>query len=366
MPCPFPVRRLAGVLTAGLALAGALASAAAADVVVQPGQNLTSVAAAHGVSVSDLAAVNGLSDPNLVMAGASLRLPARPYRVAAGDTLSSIAAAHGVSVAGLTAANALADPDVVGIGTVLTIPASSGPAGSGPAGSGPAGSGPASSGPAGSGPGATTGTGTGSPGSAPAAPAPAAAGIQATYTVQPGDTLSGIAARYGVSTAAVAAENGIADAGLLTIGRTLRIPARLGVAERIAADPARRALQPAFDRWAATYAVPADLLKAMTWLESGWQQGLTSSAGAVGVGQLLPVTVDFVQALLGEDLNEWDAEDNIRMSARYLRWLLDETGGDVTTSLAGYYQGLASVRARGPYGETVDYVAAVSALRGQF
>lgn len=358
MPCPFPARRLAGALTAGFALAGALAPAAAADVVVQPGQNLTSVATAHGVSVDDLAAVNGLRDPNLVMAGASLHLPARAYRVAPGDTLSSIAAAHGVSVAGLTAANALADPNVVGIGTVLTIPAGGSPASGSPASGSSTGRSPA-------GGGTVTTTGASGSGPAPAA-APAAAGIQGTYTVEAGDTLSGIAARYGVSTAAVAAENGIADAGLLAIGRALRIPARLSIAARIAADPARRALQAAFDRWAAAYAVPADLLRAMTWLESGWQQRLTSSAGAVGVGQLLPATVEFVQALLGEDLNEWDAEDNIRMSARYLRWLLDQTGGDVATSLAGYYQGLASVRARGPHGETVDYVEAVTGLRAQF
>lgn len=329
------------VVAAVVALALVPAVPASGQIVVGEGQTLSDVAAAHGVGVADLAAANGIADPNLVVAGTRLVLPARPYAVAAGDTLTSIAAAHGVTVGALVAANAIGNPNLVPIGTVLTIPAGAG--------------------------GPSTG------GSAPAAASTGSAGTASSgattaYTVRPGDTLSGIAAAHGVSVSAVAAENGIADTGLVVAGRTLRIPPPPPntVAATLAANPDRAALDPIFDRWAATYGVPADLAKAVTWLESGWQNDLRSSAGAVGIGQLLPVTVDFLEALIGEDLNQWNAEDNIRMSIRYLRWLLDQTGGDVAEALAGYYQGLASVRANGPFGETRSYVEIVLDLRGHF
>jgi N-acetylmuramoyl-L-alanine amidase len=342
VPRPAPVRRLAAAAAAVLVVAAAGATAAGAHgIVVRPGDTLSSVAAANGVATGDLAAANGIADPNLVVAGTVLHLPARPYRVGPGDTLSSIAAAHGVTVGGLVAANGLADPNVLAVGTVLTIPAGGGPTGA-----------PAA---------------TAAPGAAVAAPAAAPpTGGGTAYTVVAGDTLSGIAARFGVSVASVTSANGIADAGLIVPGRTLRIPDPPTIAERLAADPARAALGPTFDQWASAYGVPADLLKAMTWLESGWQAGLTSSAGAVGVGQLLPDTVAFLEALLGEDLDPWDPSDNIRMSARYLRWLLDQTGGDVGLALAGYYQGLASVTAGGPSSSTAAYVQIVLDLRSRF
>lgn len=350
MPVPVLGRLTAAATAAALLAATALTPAAgASEVVVRPGQTLSGIAAAHGVSVGALAAANGLTDANLVVAGTALSLPGTGgatgaggrYRVAAGDTVWSIAAAHGVGAGALVAANGLADPDLVVTGTWLAIPAGGGAS--------PA---PATAVPA--------------PGPAPATAAPAGGEIQAVYTVQAGDTLSGIAERFGVSVAAVAGENGIGDGGLVVIGRSLRIPAAAGLPARLVGDPARLALMPTFDHWAAAYGVPADLLKSVTWLESGWQVWVESSVGAMGIGQLLPSTVDFVEALVGEDLNPWDAGDNIRMSARFLRWLLDQTGGDSSAALAGYYQGLQSVRDRGPYGETLAYVAAVQELRDRF
>ncbi|MHB1542201.1 MAG: LysM peptidoglycan-binding domain-containing protein, partial [Steroidobacteraceae bacterium] len=49
-------------------------------------------------------------------------------------------------------------------------------------------------------------------------------GLPGSYRVQPGDTLSGIAARYGVSTWALARLNGIDADGILRIGERLRLP----------------------------------------------------------------------------------------------------------------------------------------------
>ena len=52
----------------------------------------------------------------------------------------------------------------------------------------------------------------------------------ASYVVRPGDTLSSIAHRQGVSTRALAQVNGIADADRIRIGRQLSIPEGGGTA----------------------------------------------------------------------------------------------------------------------------------------
>ena len=44
------------------------------------------------------------------------------------------------------------------------------------------------------------------------------------------------------------------------------------------------------------------------------------------------------------------------MSAKYLRWLLDQTGWNVRTAVGSYYQGLGAMRAHGLYADTVAYV----------
>jgi soluble lytic murein transglycosylase-like protein len=123
---------------------------------------------------------------------------------------------------------------------------------------------------------------------------------------------------------------------------------------------------PVFDIWAARYGVPPDLLKATTWLESGWQSDVVSSTGAVGIGQLMPVTVDMLNDLMGTDLSPWVPADNIRLSARNLRFLLDYTGGDTAHALAGYYQGLGSVDRNGLYPSTLAYINGVLELRSRF
>lgn len=216
-------------------------------------------------------------------------------------------------------------------------------------------------------------------GGAAAAGGSAAGGPAAVvHVVAPGDTLSGVASRLRVSVAALAAANRIDDIHHIRIGARLRLPgardepaaatpvdARLPA--RLRALPQRLALLPSFDAAAHRHQVPADLLKAMTWLESGWQNEKVSWTGALGIGQLMPATVEFVNdILLRADLDPARPEDNIEMSARFLAYLLDQTGGRESTALASYYQGLASVRRHGPGRATIRYVADVLALRRNF
>ena len=126
-------------------------------------------------------------------------------------------------------------------------------------------------------------------------------------------------------------------------------------------------MAPAFDTWAKAYNVPSDLLKALAWMESGWQNSVVSPVAALGIGQLTPDTVKFVSGdLLKTKLDPKIPEHNIRMSSRFLRYLLDQTGNDPKMALAAYYQGLGSLRRQGPLLVSVAYVNAILALRPQF
>lgn len=136
---------------------------------------------------------------------------------------------------------------------------------------------------------------------------------------------------------------------------------------RLVAQPARLALMKQFDAAAAEFGIPADLFKALTWLESGWQNEKVSSTKALGIGQLMPDTVVFVnRVLLQARLDPRRPEHNIRLSARFLAYLLGQNKGNVNLALSSYYQGLHSVRRDGPLPETRRYVANVLALRQKF
>ncbi len=54
------------------------------------------------------------------------------------------------------------------------------------------------------------------------------------------------------------------------------------------------------------------------------------------------------------------------MSAAYLRWLLDQTGGSRDLALAGYYQGITSVREHGILAVSEPYVAGITALLADY
>ena len=137
--------------------------------------------------------------------------------------------------------------------------------------------------------------------------------------------------------------------------------------ERILSRPERLALLPVFEHWAGANGIPVDLLMAIAWQESGWNNAALSSKGAVGIGQIMPDTGTWVaRYLIGNpELDPNDPEDNIRISARFLDWLL-ANADDEEQAIAAYYQGLASVRRDAPYASTEQYVAAVQAQRRFF
>lgn len=182
----------------------------------------------------------------------------------------------------------------------------------------------------------------------------------ASYEVRPGDTLSGIAARHNTTVLELAVANDLQDPDYVQAGQRLRLPRAAAPADRagtgrLIADVARpRGWSPAF-------------VKALAWQESGWNNGRISSAGAIGIMQVMPETGRFIsRELVGRPLDLHDPRDNVIAGVAFLQYLWELTGGDVKDTLAGYYQGLRSVRHNGRYPSTERYVANVLALRERF
>ena len=232
------------------------------------------------------------------------------HAVQSGETLSEIAEEYGLPVAELAAINGIANPDRVFAGSVLRL----------------------------SGDGATTGERT-------------ASGIG--YRVGAGDTLGAIANAYGTTTDELLLANPeVTDPDFLVEGQVLRLP---GAPNAIAALLTTTANE---------YGIAPSLLQAIAWQESGWQQGIVSSAGAVGVMQVLPTTGAWVASdLVGAPLDTaGSAADNITAGAALLAWLIEQTG-DVDLALACYVQGQGSIASSGVFPETWQYVANVRAIQ---
>jgi LysM repeat protein len=143
-----PRRRAISMRVATLvALLALSAPAAAHGHTVLPGETLSGIAAANGISTQALAAANGLSPTSFAIAGTTLTIPAAGSAVTApaaptagsaapgagghlvspGETLTGIAAANGITPAALAAANGLSPTSFVIAGTRLRIPAAGAP-----------------------------------------------------------------------------------------------------------------------------------------------------------------------------------------------------------------------------------------------
>ncbi|WP_158868004.1 LysM peptidoglycan-binding domain-containing protein [Leifsonia sp. AG29] len=139
------------------------------------------------------------------------------YTVRQGDTVSGIAARFGLSTAGILAVNGLSWKSLIFPGQVLALAGASAPATTAPA-ARPA---------------------------AAQAPAPAPAPSGTAYTIVRGDTVSGIAARFGVPARALLAANGLSSGSLIFPGQRLAIPGITTAAVTVAAPVSAPAPAPA-------------------------------------------------------------------------------------------------------------------------
>ena len=186
------------------------------------------------------------------------------------------------------------------------------------------------------------------------------------HVVQWGESFFSIAAHYHVSPWQLARRNRIPLTSVIVPDQRLALPrgARLS-APAVAGPPASRdAVRVAIDRWARVYGVDPALARALAWMESGFQQDVVSSVGAIGVMQLLPETWEFVDTVLLGVRTPRNYEGNVRAGVRYLRWQLDEFGGNRRLALAGWYQGARAVREIGLYDDTKLFVRVVLQLYG--
>ena len=161
--------------------------------VVQAGNTLSGIAARFGTTVQALAQLNNIANPNLIYVGQVLKIygnnkvktGASPkqyqttYIVQSGDTLSGIAARFGTTVQYLARINGIVNPNLIYVGQVLKI--------------------------SGSGVSAQRGAST------------------ATYVVKYGDTLSGIALRFGTTVNNLVALNDISNPNLIYVGQVLKV-----------------------------------------------------------------------------------------------------------------------------------------------
>ncbi|HTX32681.1 MAG TPA: LysM peptidoglycan-binding domain-containing protein [Solirubrobacteraceae bacterium] len=316
------VRSAVFVISSFALLAPATASADFVHV-VGPGESLSSVAAADGLSVGALAAANGLSPTAELITGTGIQIP--PQDSAAPVAVGSSATGDG-------------DGDSDDVASSPAAPVNS----------------------------ATASVGGGS------------------YVVQPGDTLTAIAARAGMSIAQLAADNGIDPNGLLFAGSVLRLggSGSTTLVSSQSAETATASTQPVgapaegsavnppyptpesvspseVGSIAAANGVPASLADAIAYQESGFNNDEVSTADARGEMQILPGTWDWIQQTLvpgGSPLAPASAVDNVRGGVLLLRSLLNSTGGDPAMAAAGYYQGLPSVERYGVYPSTQQYV----------
>lgn len=109
---------------------------------------------------------------------------------------------------------------------------------------------------------------------------------------------------------------------------------------------------------AVSAALEPNLLRAVIVVESGFNSHAVSKRGAIGLMQLMPATA----SRFGVS-NPYDARQNVHAGARYLKFLIDRFGHDVSLALAAYNAGEDAVERNGgqipPFSETMAYVPRV-------
>lgn len=165
---------------------------------VKAGDSLSAIAARYGMSYETLARLNNISNPNRIYVGQVLKLSsgstvsnvvnhstasaAGSYTVKSGDSLSAIAARYGMSYETLTRLNNISDPNRIYVGQTLNL---------------------------------------GTSGYTSHHYAASSSSNGGSYTIQAGDTLSAIAARYGMSYETLARLNNISDPNRIVAGQRI-------------------------------------------------------------------------------------------------------------------------------------------------
>jgi LysM repeat protein len=177
------------LVAAGYGFVGTAIGAPSTDrYTVVPGDSLSQIASRYDISLARLSRANSLDPGKPLLIGTVLRVPdparlqaglghfSTVYVVRPGDTLGAIAVQHGLSLGALAQANGIDPSGLLLAGSKLRLPPQSGP-------------------------------------------------TALTITIRPGDTLSALALRYGISLDSILTANHIEVSATLLVGQRLTIPA---------------------------------------------------------------------------------------------------------------------------------------------
>lgn len=187
------------------------------------------------------------------------------------------------------------------------------------------------------------------------------------YTVTLGDTISSVAQLHGTSKEAIQEANGLTDRSSIEPGSQIEIPHPTSddseLPTFLAAEPSLVALRPTFAAMATEYDVPVALLESLAWQVSAWDEDDVGEEGRVGIAQLRPSTVDYIndELVAGPTLDPEVAAGSIELMAAYVDELLTETDGSWAATVAAYSLGLNASRTSSWDGDTIGFVTTVLA-----
>ncbi len=214
------------------------------------------------------------------------------------------------------------------------------------------------------------------------------------YKVRYGDTLSRIAFSYRTTIQTLVRANYIRNANLIFAGQSLCIPYSSGHStgtgigsNRVSGSGGSSSglLYNGSVRWydyqalewssrgqvatllrsaAIRYGLPASLLEAIAWQESGWNQHVISRDGGIGVMQIMPYTAMGLNTMTRVRRDPYKLADNIELGAIYLRTLWNGLHGNITQVISAYNEGGWNVVHRGIF--NWRYVDDVRALMYRF
>jgi len=361
---------------------------------VASGETVSGVAKKYGTTVAAVVQANGLSSPDRIYVGqrltvsgaASLPSSSAPgatsvptattasasagaHTVRAGETVSGLAKKYGTTVSAIISANNLRPSGLIYVGQKLVVSGS-----------------------------ATVSPATPATPAAPASTAPAAP-ASGTYTVSSGDTVSGLAKKWGTTVSAVIDANRLGASGLIYVGQKLQVPstasttpsttptssplvpdsfmgrtypeatvasANANKATLLAMGvPSRAHMQALVAQVAQQMGVNPALAQAHAYQESGFNHASVSPANAIGTMQVIPSSGEWASQLVGRKLNLLDPYDNVVAGVAIIRQL-QRTAPDLESGIAGYYQGAASVKRNGMFADTKMYVSNVKAHMNRF
>ncbi|MBA2287759.1 MAG: transglycosylase SLT domain-containing protein [Ktedonobacteraceae bacterium] len=202
------------------------------------------------------------------------------------------------------------------------------------------------------------------------------------YTIHGGDSLSGIAAHYHTSVSALAQANHIRNVNMIYAGQRLCIPQHSSgnggghhsgiqsdgtvrwYAYDALASATRGQVEATLRQTAAEYHLPANLVLAIAWQESGWTQHVIARDGGIGVMQLMPGTAMDLNRSAGMRRDPYQLSDNIHLGASYLRMLWNGFHGNLDKVVSAYNEGGYAVQHRGIF--NWSYVHSVESLMRQY